>query len=278
MRISVLLLLAAAAAPLAMAQETLVEWAQIHGTGPLPSQPPTGEVPAGGIGVLTPFATRADFDLAFPPATQTCEGFENGAVAPGAIVGFPAPLNNTTNTAEFPAGSIVPGIQFQDNPLNDAGGGSANGLVAIGAGAFGVPSTIVLANTFIDSLDILLTAGTATAVAMDAFSFTLGGNVQVAFFDTSDAFLGGVTVAGSPTTGAFVGVSSPVPIGRINLFSQDANAADEAEGGDDICFATAGGQPLPPPPSIPALNPTGLIALALVLLALGALALRRSLG
>ncbi len=275
MRISVLLL--AAAASLAMAQETLVEWAQINGTAPLPAQPPPGEVPAGGIGVLTPFATRADFDLAFPPATQTCEGFENGNVAPGAILGFPAPLNNATNNTEFPAGSIVAGIQLQDNPLNDAGGGSPLGLVAVGAGAFGNPSTIVVANTFVDSLDILLTGGTDTAVALDAFSFTAGGNVQVAFFDTTDAFLGGVTVAGSPTTGGFVGVSSPAPIGRISLFSQDGAGNNEAEGGDDICFAGAG-QQLPPPPSVPALNPTGLIALALVLLALGALALSRRFG
>jgi hypothetical protein len=97
-----------------------------------------------------------------------------------------------------------------------------------------------VANTFVDSLDLLFTTG-PMGVAMDVFSFAAGGTATVSFFDQSDVFLGTVIVASLPTAGGFVGASSPVPIGRVNIVS--VGETDQAEGGDDICFSSAPPQP-----------------------------------
>lgn len=257
----------------AHAQTSLVEYAETEGTSGV-GVPPTGVNGTTG-GSLTVYPTRVDFDAVFPVASQTCEDFENNNIADGAIEGFAAPLNSTTDNPFFAAGSIVDGLSVQDNPINDSDGvGAATGLVALGATAFGAPSDVVLANTFTDTIDIFFTAGN-NGVAMDVFSFTAGGTATVSYFDAGDNLLGTLDVAAGTAVGGFAGVSSDTPIARANIRSVDGGGADEAEGGDNICFANGGGIDLPEPQEIPTLNPWGLLLLALGLFGLSGLMLRK---
>jgi hypothetical protein len=251
-------------------QDSLVEWADINGTDAVAGGS-AGQVLAV-RGAITPFPSRVDFDAQFPVAGQSCEDFETNLFNDGEIIGFPAPLDATTDNAQFAAGSIIPGLTIQDNPLNDAGGGSASGLVAVGATTFGSPSDIVLANTFVDSLDLLIAPG-ISAVAMDVFSFTAGGTATVTFFDATDTQIGSIDVAAGPAAGGFIGVSSPVAIARINIISRDGAGADEAEGADNICLA-AGGPDIPETAPVPAMSAVGLAAMALLLAVLAMVVLR----
>jgi len=255
-------------APAAWAQSNLVDWVQANGAEPVEAGAPGTVLEVRG-GALNVFATREDFDTQFPVSAQTCEDFETNLFNDGDIVGFPAPLDETTDNAVFAAGSIIPGLTLQDNPLNDADGGAPNGLVGVGATAFGTPSDLVLANTFVDSLDILL-ADAPNALAMDVFSFTVGGTATVEFFDVGDGLIGSLDVAAGPATSGFVGVESPVGIARVSLSSIDDGGTDEAEGADNLCLAGAAQAS-----SIPTLGPVGLALMVLALLAVAGIALGR---
>ena len=263
--ITIAMVLAASSA--VSAQDSLVEWAQTNGTDA------TG-TPASGRavllqGMLNSFPDRASFDAAYPD--QVCEDFEDGNIMDGDIVGFPAPLDENTDNAVFPAGSIIPGMTIADNPINDSdGSGSANGLVGIGATAFGTPSDLVVANTFVDSIDYTFAAG-QRAFAFDVFSFTAGGTATVNIFDAADTMIGSFSVAAGTSTGGFIGFDSPVDVGRINISSVDGTGADEAEGADNICLGAA----LPATQSVPAMSGLGLLLLILALGAGGFVAVRR---
>lgn len=265
------LLLSLAAVSQAHAQSNLVDYALANGTANSGQAPVV--VNTANRGGLTLYATRAEFDAVIAPAAQSCEDFEDGNINDGDIVGFPAPLNSATDNAVFPAGTIVAGLDIQDDPLNDAGGGGPDGLVAVGATAFGTPSDIVLANTFVDSLNLNF-AGGVEGVAFDAFSFTGGGTVAVDFFDGTDSLIGSLMVAADPVNSGFVGATSAIPIARVNISSVGPGPTDEAEGADNICFSS--GMVLPPPQAVPALSTYGLYLLALALLGLAGFGLRRS--
>lgn len=254
-----------AAAP-ALAQDTLVDWANVNGTDATGTTPQN--VTVAPRGSLIVYQDRAAFDAAFPTAGQTCEDFETNLGGDGLILGFPAPLDASTDNAVFAAGSIIPDLSFEDDPLNDANGGSVDGLVFAGATIFGTPSDVVLANTFVDSLNMnILTP--RTAVAADVLSFTAGGTATISVFDISDNLLGTVNVAAGPAVPGFVGVSSPVAIGRVNVSSVEGGGADEAEGFDNICLAGA-----VETAAVPTLSRGGLLLMLMALAALGFVGLR----
>jgi hypothetical protein len=79
-------------------------------------------------------------------------------------------------------------------------------------------------------------------------------------------------VAAGTAVPGFAGVSSDVPIARANIIS-NAAGADEAEGGDNICFTNAA--IVFETREIPTLSPIGLLLLALGLLGLSGLMLRK---
>jgi hypothetical protein len=244
---------------MAWGQSTLEEWAQENGTPAAGSAAPRASAQVVRGGLIT-YPDRASFDSQFPASSQTCEDFETNQFNDGAIIGFPAPLDASTDNSVFAAGSITPGISVYDDPLNDAGGGSVSGLVAIGAGAFSTPSDLVAANTFIDSYVMALSPARQD-IAFDVYSFTVGGTATVTFYDASDTQIGQVSVGASPSAGGFVGVSSPVGIARIDVYSVDGSGADEAEGIDDFCYADA---PPPPPQEVPVLGTAGAAVLVML--------------
>ena len=249
----------------AWAQESLLEFGELNGTGP------TGSFTAGAFrGTIGPtnlvlFPDRTLFDELVPPANQSCEDFEEGVI-PG-LAAFPAPLDETTNNGVFAAGDIVSGLTISDDPINDSDGmgGAPDGLIGVPAGGFGNATQVVVSNTFADSTNLNF-ATPQTFVAMDVVTFTAESNVEVTFFDDSDGVIDSLSGTVSPA-GAFLGVQSDIPISRINIFSTEGGA----EGADTICFSNRGlgGQ------AVPTLSAWSIAALALIVLLIAAFGLRR---
>ncbi len=256
----------------AFAQNSLEEFFAVNGSPNTPPSDPSGavQVPAGGAGTF--INTRAEFDGLF--AMQTCEDFE--ASGDLGLNAFPAPLDENTNDGGYMPGDIIPGAIFQDNPINDSDGmgGSPTGIINLGSSAgFGNGSVVLITNTFVDSMDILVTDPTVTAFGSDFVSFVAAVPVDISVFDTSDVLINSFT--GFPATnaeGSFLGFDTGgIPIGRINI---EDPAGGAVEGVDNFCLAQAGVN-LPPPPAVPALNGTGLTIMVLLLLLGAAVTVRR---
>ncbi|MEM8962397.1 MAG: IPTL-CTERM sorting domain-containing protein [Acidobacteriota bacterium] len=222
------------AAPV-LAQDSLVDWISVNGQ-PTPEEVKAIQnqtaafvqpIPAG---TVTTFTDRMAFEAMFPGLPL--ETFDNTGVGAGAITGCVAPFNNATTSAPcYNAGDLIPGFSIQDNPLNDAGGGSPTGVVVVGVGAFSNSTPTVAANTFVDSFDLIFDATDVTAVGGRLVTYTTEGNVNVEVYDTGDVLIDMFT---APATfdGTFLGISSPTPIGRINIFDPNGGA----EGLDDLQF------------------------------------------
>ena len=118
-----------------------------------------------------------------------------------------------------------------------------SGLFALSDGAFGVfSSDVVTANFFPDSLDLIFT-DEKSGVGFNTIAFFGGGtSVQVRVYSTTNVFLGMMTTPADPAGTNFIGVWSPEPIGRINIFDPSGGV----EGGDNIQAWQ-----VPPPPPCP---------------------------
>jgi hypothetical protein len=177
------------------------------------------------------YADRARFELVAP--ALACEDFSGTLALPGQIVAFAAPLNSTTASAVFPAGAIVPGVEFRDDPLNDEGGGSPTGLVVAVPPVSGFTQIAVLANTFLDAFVIHFDPA-VNAAGMDLHHAFSESAVQVQAFDPTGALIGTIDRSAS-AAGGFWGFVSPRPVARIRLLSPKT-ILDGAEGVGNLCF------------------------------------------
>jgi subtilisin-like proprotein convertase family protein len=194
-------------------------------------------VPTDTISNVLYYKDRALFDSVFPGLPV--EDFENGLWADAGVTSCPAPFDALTNNTCFAPGGILPGIRFQDNPLNESGGGSPNGLVGVGAGIYGSISKNIVANSFNDSFEIYFDPP-VNAVGMDVTHFTLNDvAVQIVLYDAIVNAPIATSSVIARNDGSFWGVYSPVPIGRIELHSH-LRSIDGAEGVDNVAFGAIG--------------------------------------
>ena len=241
---------------LMLAQSSLSEVSGPIGPGSSVGSAPNGR---GGGGVVY-YSDRVAFNAANPGLT--CASFDVLNVAAAAVVGDPAPYNSSSSSVVVSPGDIPAGISFRDEPLNDAGGGAAEGLFAIGVGFASNANVVLGANTFVDAFDVEFTT-TTRVFGANVHSLLGEVPVTVSIFDTSDALIDSVVV-NATNAGVFFGFSSPDPVGRIEFEDlTDANA----EGLSEYCF----GEGAPP---IPTMSQWGLI-LFVGLLAIGSLVLLR---
>jgi uncharacterized repeat protein (TIGR01451 family) len=210
---------------------TFVEAAQRPNESPAPRAVVT-PVPSG---TVTIFTSRATFEAAHPGLPM--ETFEAGNAPAGGFVTCDAPLDAAGDAAcGFAAGSIVPGVAFQDNPGPDAAA-----LILLGAGTSLNPTKALVANTFADSFDILFSPP-VSAAGMDLHSTSAPGVgdpdvMSIQIFDASNVLIDTDPAAAGGGPGNFWGVASATPIGRISILSTNTRA----EGVDNISFA---GQPV----------------------------------
>jgi len=197
---------------------------------------PSGPAVVNGPNGLTYYNDRGTFETAYPGLPL--EDFNDTLIGPGAITGCPAPFNSTTSNACFAPGTIIPGVNFQDNPLNGAGGGSANGLAVLGTGALGNASPTVVANTFVDMFEVTFNAPEPNAVGMDLVDYLSAQTLNITIYDTNDVQIGATTGLATNNEGSFFGVYSAAPIGRITLLAPNSTG-DGAEGVDNFSFGVA---------------------------------------
>lgn len=246
------------AAPLAWSNPTsFTEAAAQPGSRPAP----VTVTPRAPTGTVTVFTDRAAFNVAFPGLAV--ETFNGGNAAPGNFSVCDAPLTSVTGdaTCAFSPNELVPGITYQDNPGPDLAS-----LILLGDGTSLNPTQAMVANTFDDAFDLVLTTP-VNAIGMDLISTPAPGSggpdtIAVSIFDASDTLIDTIPAANASGPGVFFGVSSPVPIRRISLLS----TTNQAEGVDNVAFAASAGPTNTTP--VPAIGTTGVIALVLGMLAL----------
>ncbi|NIM49106.1 MAG: hypothetical protein GTO22_07575 [Gemmatimonadales bacterium] len=174
---------------------------------------------------LTFFTDRTAFDAVC--VNVQVEDFEEGNVGSGGVLGFPRPLDATSNNAAFSPEDIEPGLSITTIGPDRSG----QELALTGAGFGGTPSKDVFANFFVDHLAIDLTAGDATGVRMDLLSlFGADPNMQIDIYGTS-GLLGSTTAPGT-NAGSFWGVRADQVITQLQIRSP----LDQAEGVDNLAF------------------------------------------
>ncbi len=216
---------------------SLVEAASAGLTVPQAAANPPAAFPSGpaGAGVIF-YDERTVFNIYHPGLPV--EDFEDGLWGDATFGACPAPWDASTDNACFAAGGILPGIRFQDNPLNEEGGGGPDGLVGIGAGFAGAISKNIVANTFVDSFEIVFDPP-VTAAGMDLTHYYAdGATVGITLYDASDTAII-TTTATATNAGTFWGVFSATPISRIHILST-VSIGDGAEGVDNVVFGEAG--------------------------------------
>lgn len=167
------------------------------------------------------------------------EDFEESVLGPAAVAGLNDPL-----MAGVANGPFLNGLTGLNNLVIQSNMGGANsaqlnprgvgGIVTASAGFGGVvASDIVLANTFVDSIDLIFTSP-KTAIGGNPLSLFNAGNLRVDVYDTFNNLIGTGNTFGTNGGTTFLGVLSMGPaIGRINLFGNVAGVT-QAEGLDNI--------------------------------------------
>ena len=159
----------------------------------------------------------------------------------------------------------LPNLRVQSN----LGGGNPSdenprgksGLWAVSNGFLGAVSDVVLAGVPDDSLDLIFT-DEKSGVGFNTVTILGGFSVEVRVYSTTNVFLGMFTTGIDPIGTNFIGVWSPTPIGRINIF----DFGNGREGADNI---QAWGAP-PPPPCLADFDDSGDVGVKDLLFLLGA--------
>jgi hypothetical protein len=193
------------------------------------SAPVYGPTPLGGFTIYT---DRTAFVTAHPGLPY--EDWDSSCTA---ITSFPAPLNATTTNACFNAGDVLPGIELRDNPLNDEGGGSLNGLVFVPEGAAGALNSFVASNTFTNSHELHFTPS-VSAVGLDLGSLTTPATLRVRFYNGVTQITEYNFDSVGPA-GAFLGLSDAGGITMVELLAANGAAGNGAEGTYGVFFGAA---------------------------------------
>ena len=163
------------------------------------------------------------------------EDFEESTVEPGAKVPFPNSLQNGVPRPTFDFGINATNLIIQTNitqgpcpptpnPSNSQTALWVNGAGFIGSNSVKIGTDEFLTQTF-SSIDLIFTSDDKTAIGLDVstyMGFNQGhGGFIVCAYDLSDNVLGSYFIAGpTPSEPAknFIGVWSPIPIGRVNVW------------------------------------------------------------
>ncbi|MCH8965007.1 MAG: hypothetical protein IIB58_08615, partial [Planctomycetes bacterium] len=202
------------------------------------------QAPIAACGDFQFFTTQAEFE-AFTTGQGNVlvgvEDYEASILPPTTSDGADDPLQfGIANGAAYPIGTQ--GLADLTTQSNNLGGApvvpsphGVLGLAAKAAGFFGAASDVVVANYFVDSLDLIF-SGNNVGIGFETVTLLGGTTVEIRVFDTCGNMIGMTTVDADATGTNFIGVVAPTAIGRINIF----DPADGAEGGDNV-QAWAGG-------------------------------------
>lgn len=197
----------------------------------------SGEALAG-VPIATFYTDPGLFDQQMVAAGKFLKGhedFEYANADPQTKTFFPNPLKSGVPRPGFPNGLLSPNLIIQTNitqsPLAPTANpsGNANALWVNGAGFIGSNSIKVGTDEFLNqlfsSLDLIFTTNDKTGVSVDVSTFQNFNNGHQGFifgaFDQFDNLLGSFIINGATLpepSKNFLGVYSPVPIARLNIW------------------------------------------------------------
>jgi len=242
----------------AFAQES---WAEVlPGSQLPPSEPSSLTAPEAPQGGLTFFNDRAVFTAT--GAVLVTENFDGSLIGPAEVCSWTAPLNSLTNDSCFATGGVVAGQEL--DIIVSGGGGN---YVILTSGFLGVSTDAVGPSSFVDDA-VFNFNPPVTAVGFDVIGDLTGSvNLNVEIFDDNGNSLGITTASGS-NPGTFFGVTSSIPIGRIETVEPNGNG----ELFSDLVF---GNLSFGPPPVVPTLGQLSLLLLSLVMAGFAVIFIRR---
>ncbi len=186
------------------------------------------------------FTNQAEFEAfnaALGHVFKGVEDYEESVLDPNSVHTFDDPLEWSVPSAPdgfpFPDGMTgLPNLIVQsnaggDDPSDEDPSGTS-GLVAVSAGFLGHVSDVVLAGFNPHSLDLIFTDEKSGV----GFNTTTSGGpfVHVRVYSTANVFLGIRASLADAAGTNFIGVWSPIRIGRINIFDPSVGH----EGADNI--------------------------------------------
>ena len=178
------------------------------------------------------------FNLGIGNLPKGTEDFEESILPPNAVESFDDPLcggvPNAPDAFPFPSGLDELNICVQSNilagdPVEPSPSG-ADGLAAVSSGFLGAVSDVVLANSFVHSLDLMFAEPNHTSVGFRTISLLGKGFVEIRVYDKNESLLVSSSSPSDPAGADFWGIWCPSSIGRINIF----DTGNGAEGGDNI--------------------------------------------
>jgi hypothetical protein len=167
------------------------------------------------------------------------------------------PLTQGVANGVYTQGTIQP-ISIQSNLMGDGGmtlqprGGPQP--LAFFEGGMGFSATdSVIANYFVDGLDVIMLNSDVTAIGFNPMVYSGSDTLNIQIFDTANNLLGTFQSPANQNETDFFGfISNGTPIGRVNLFGIGNNA----EGADNISIWTR----IPAPGAAALLGLGGLVA------------------
>lgn len=203
------------------------------------------------------FYDQASFQAAASANNQLdcIEDFEN--TTPGYFaLGIPEPLTQGVPNPPYPNGLRCP-VSVYSNLMGDGGNtmqprGGIQPLAAFEGGNGFSATDSVIANYFVDGLDIVMLGTNVTAVGFNPMVYSGSDTLQIKIFDLGNNLLGTFQSPGNQNETDYFGFISAHGIGRINIFGLGGNA----EGGDNIELWTA----IPTPGAAALLGMGGLVA------------------
>lgn len=189
-------------------------------------------------GSLVFFSDPGAFHQAMAGAGKFLKGiedFEEARINVGQVAAMDDPLDVNTNNGFFIPGEIEENLIVQSN-LGGANSATLNprgpqGLALLGANFMGNPDKTVVANFFVDSIDLIFTTRDKTGIGFLTQSYLGGNSARIDVYSDTNVLLGSTTV-GASNAGTFFGVQAVggAVIGRINIFDPGGGA----EGADNI--------------------------------------------
>jgi hypothetical protein len=181
---------------------------------------------------------RASFDASAPGLPL--EDWEEGTATDGGFTFCVPPVSISSNDACFASGEVLPGIEYADDPF-----GGEDHVAVGGPGFYGVPTLHMFTNYPEESTNLSFSPA-VTAIGLDLMGSSGFDTFTLSLY-TPD---GGLITSFTTTSGevgilTFWGVTSSVPIGRLNM------SAISSEFVDNVAFGT-----IAPPPTDTPVPPT----------------------
>ncbi len=204
------------------------------------------------------YYSQGAFQAAAAAAGNALTGFEDFEdTTPGYFaVGIPEPLTQGVPNYPYPNGLRAP-ISCYTNLMGDGGNsmqprGGVQPLAAFEGGNGYSATDSVIANYFVDGLDVVMLGSDVNAIGFNPMVYIGTDTLTIKIFGLSNNLLGTFKSSANNNETDFFGFVANEPIGRVNLYGINNNA----EGADNVELWTR----VPAPGSTALLGLGGLIA------------------